>query len=188
MLCESKTGYICNMEIYTGEGKKLNDSILSLLQPYLELGHHIHQDNCYNSDKREVRIISTIHDASSCKTEKTNRHTGEEIKKPVSIVQYNNCMQGVDLADQYLSTYSIHRKTIKWTKKVVLYLVNCGLFKSFRIYQVLNPESQVRYKDFLLTVATEWISSQVDKCADPEFSSPNPSDVRSTRAPQKDHP
>lgn len=65
---------------------------------------------------------------------------------------------------------------------------NYGLFKSFRIYQVLNPESQVRYKAFLLTVATEWVSSEVDEWADPEFSSPNPSDVRSTRAPRIDHP
>lgn len=50
-------------------------------------------------DKREVWIISTIHDASSYKTEKTNQNTGEEIKKPVSVVHYNNYMQGVDLAD-----------------------------------------------------------------------------------------
>ncbi|XP_059531352.1 piggyBac transposable element-derived protein 4-like isoform X1 [Myotis daubentonii] len=241
MVCESKTGYICNMEIYTGEGKKLNDSLLSLLRPYLDLGHHIYQGKYYGSisiaetlllhktrvcgtirtrglpkclkdeastlqrgkiafrrkgdvllliwkGKREVRIISTIHDASSCETEKTNWHTGEEIKKPVSIVQYNNYVQGVDLAGQYLSTCSILRKPIKWTKKVVLYLINCGLFNSFRIYQALNPGSRVRYKDFLLTVATEWISSEVDKSADPEFSNPDPSRVRSTRAPQKDHP
>lgn len=65
---------------------------------------------------------------------------------------------------------------------------NCGVSKSFRIYQALNPESQVRYKTFLLTIATEWISSKVDKWADPEFSNPNPSLIRSIRAPLIDHP
>jgi len=55
-------------------------------------------------------MISTIHDASSCATGKTNWQTGEEIKKLVSIGQYNNYMKGVDLADQYLSTCSILRK------------------------------------------------------------------------------
>jgi len=43
MVCENKTEYICNTEIYTGQEKKLNDSILSLLQLYLELGYHVYK-------------------------------------------------------------------------------------------------------------------------------------------------
>jgi hypothetical protein len=36
-----------------------------------------------------------------------------EIKKPYAIVQYNKFMNGVDRADQYLSYYSILRKSVK---------------------------------------------------------------------------
>ena len=45
-----------------------------------------------------------------------------EIKKPYAVVQYNEVMKSVDRADQYLSYYSVLRKTVKWSKKVVLYL------------------------------------------------------------------
>jgi len=30
MVCEAVPGYICNMEIYSAEGKKLEDTVLSL--------------------------------------------------------------------------------------------------------------------------------------------------------------
>ena len=109
-------------------------------------------------DKRDVRMISTIHDISVSDTGKKNRKTGEDIVKPVCINQYNVHMKGVERADQYLSYYPILRKTMKWTKKVVLYLINCGLFNCFRIYNVLNPEKKIKYKQFLLLVAKYWIT------------------------------
>ena len=30
-MCEAESGYVCNMEIYSAEGKKLEDTTLSLL-------------------------------------------------------------------------------------------------------------------------------------------------------------
>ncbi|EQB59787.1 ac transposable element-derived protein 4 [Vairimorpha apis BRL 01] len=49
MLCEAKTGYICNFIIYCGEGSRLQETILNLLQPYSNLWHHVYMDNYYNS-------------------------------------------------------------------------------------------------------------------------------------------
>lgn len=199
MVCESDTGYICNMDIYTAEGKKLEETILSVLGPYLGIWHHVYQDNYYNSttiaesllqnktrvcgtirenrgipphfkvqssmmnkgdvkicrkgdtlllawrDKRIIRMISTIHEASVSPTKRKNRETGENIPKPICITEYNKYMKGVDRADQFLSYYPILRKSMKWTKKVVLYLINCGLFNAFRVYNELNPTKKIKY-------------------------------------------
>ena len=41
-VCEVVLGYICNMEIYSVEGKKLEDTVLSLLGRNLDLNHHIY--------------------------------------------------------------------------------------------------------------------------------------------------
>jgi hypothetical protein len=41
-------------------------------------------------------------------------------------------------ADQYLSFYPLLRKTVKWSKKVVLYLLNCALFNTFFVHRTLN--------------------------------------------------
>ena len=71
-------------------------------------------------DKRLVRMISTIHDARIVNTERKYRKTDLEINKPYAIVQYNKFRKGVDRADQYLSYYSILRKSVKWSKKVAL--------------------------------------------------------------------
>ena len=36
MVAESTSGYISNLEIYAGEGKKLQETIFTLLEPYLD--------------------------------------------------------------------------------------------------------------------------------------------------------
>jgi hypothetical protein len=55
------------MEIYSAEGKKLEDRVLSLLGGTLGLNHHIYQDNYYNSMRlaqtyldRNMRVCGTI--------------------------------------------------------------------------------------------------------------------------------
>ena len=62
-------------------------------------------------DKRLVRMISTIHDTTIVNTGQKDRKTNMEIKNPYAIVQYNKFMKGEDRAEQYLSYYSILRKT-----------------------------------------------------------------------------
>jgi len=37
-----------------------------------------------------------------------------EIKRPYTVGQYNKLIKGVDRTDQYLSYYSVVRKTVKW--------------------------------------------------------------------------
>jgi hypothetical protein len=71
-----------------------------------------------------------------------------EMKKPYAIVQYNKFINDVDRADQYLSYYSVLKKTVKWSKKVVLCLLNCVLFNAFFMYRTLNT-NKMKYKNFL---------------------------------------
>jgi hypothetical protein len=66
-VCEAVSGYICNMEIYSAEGKMLEDTVLSLLDRYLGQNHHIYQDNFLylceissNIINRNVRVCSTM--------------------------------------------------------------------------------------------------------------------------------
>jgi len=58
MVCEAVSAYICNMEIHSAEGKKLEDTMLSLLDRNLGQNHHVCQDNYYNS----VRLAQTLLD------------------------------------------------------------------------------------------------------------------------------
>ena len=58
MVCEAVSCYICNMEIYSADRKKLEDTMLSILDRNLGQNHHIYQDNFYNS----VRLAQTLLD------------------------------------------------------------------------------------------------------------------------------
>jgi acetone carboxylase gamma subunit len=57
---------------------------------------------------------------------------------PYAVDQYSKLMKGVHRADQYLSYLSVLRKTVKWSIKLVLYLLNCALFNAFFVYRTLN--------------------------------------------------
>jgi hypothetical protein len=81
-----------------------------------------------------------------------------EVKKPAAVVQYNKLMKGIDRADRYLGYYSVLRKTVKWSKKVVLYLLNCALFNAFVVYRTLNTNKKLKFKNFLHELARSWIS------------------------------
>jgi hypothetical protein len=70
-------------------------------------------------------------------------------------------MKGVDRANQYLAYYSLLGKSVKWTKKVVLWLINCALFNSFLVFKNLNPGSKLKYKKFLMHVAKAWATDEI---------------------------
>lgn len=71
MLCEAKSGYICNMNIYTAEGKKLDETIMSVLENNLNVNHHVYQDNFYNSVKLGENLLQ--HKTRICGTMRANR-------------------------------------------------------------------------------------------------------------------
>jgi hypothetical protein len=58
-----------------------------------------------------------IHDATTVNKGRKERKTNMEIKKPYFVVQFNKFIKDVDKADQYLSYYSVLKKTVKWSKK-----------------------------------------------------------------------
>jgi len=88
-------------------------------------------------------MISAIPQATIVNTGRKDRETNMEIKKHYAVVQYNKFMKGIDTADQYFSYYSVLRKTVKWSKKVVLYLLNCALFNAFFVYRTLNTKKKL---------------------------------------------
>jgi hypothetical protein len=93
-------------------------------------------------------MISTIHDTTIVNEGRKDRNTNVEIKKPYAVGQYNKFIKGIERADQHLSYYSVLKKTVKWLKKVVLYLLNCVLFNAYFVYGTLNT-NKVKYKKFL---------------------------------------
>jgi len=85
-------------------------------------------------------MISTLHTTGIIET--TSRRSGVVKKKPKCFIDYNAHMHGVDTADQYLSYYPFIRKTVKWPKKVIFYLLPCCLFNSYVTFSKNTPNSR----------------------------------------------
>ena len=60
MVCESSTGYICNLQIFDGKCGPLTETVGFLLEPYEGKGYHLYQDNYYNSVHQNEWIITEI--------------------------------------------------------------------------------------------------------------------------------
>ena len=89
----------------------------------------------------------------------------QNIIKSTCILQYNKRMEGIDRAGQFLANSSILRKTLKWSKKLALFLINCTLFNAYKTYCTYLPKNKTRYRKFLLEVAREWITVDSKECS-----------------------
>jgi len=103
-------------------------------------------------------------------------------------------MHGVDTADQYLSYYLFIRKTVKWPKKVIFYLLQCCLFNSYVTFSKNNPNSRKSFLDFMSDIAENLIhasdaaSSPSSSCDGSQGSSRTSTPTPPKRAPKNDPP
>lgn len=91
-------------------------------------------------DKREVRMLSTLH---SNDMKSTGKKTKEDvpIEKPNCIVDYNANMGAVDRTDMLLSTTESVRKSIKWYKKLFFHLLDTSLLNAHVLYKMTSGDN-----------------------------------------------
>lgn len=110
-------------------------------------------------DKKEVKMLSTVHTPEMVDTGKKDRNN-EPIMKPKIVLDYNNGMGGVDRSDQLAASYRSVRKTIKWYKKFFLYIHDMCLVNSFVVWKELNPGFTDTFLDFRMA----WIRETLGEC------------------------
>jgi hypothetical protein len=97
-------------------------------------------------DRRPVQMISAIRDLGMLNMGRKDIKTNLEVKKLHYIVQCSKFVKIVDRADQYLIYYSVLKKTVKLSKKVVVCLINYALFHASSVLCVHNPEQKHKNK------------------------------------------
>ena len=80
--------------------------------------------------KRQVQFVFNIRN----KKYKYNNKRGLIKKKPEIVIYYNKLKSGVDLADMAISIYHTKRKTKKWGKSIIFYLLDKHLNNLSIIY------------------------------------------------------
>jgi hypothetical protein len=79
VVTESTSGYIGNFKIYAAEGMRLEETIFSVLEPYLDQNYHVSEGNYYNSVEIAEHLLSR--QVSVCGTIRVNRGLPPDLKE-----------------------------------------------------------------------------------------------------------
>lgn len=92
-------------------------------------------------DKRKVSLLTTLHNSNIYQKRRRERHGPniEEINKPCAIELYTQYMGGVDRADRLVWTYLHIHRSLKWWKKVFIYLLEVSFVNAVIIYRSIRP-------------------------------------------------
>jgi hypothetical protein len=86
-----------------------------------------------------------IHDATIVNKGRKDRKINMEMKKPYYVGQYIKFIKDIDRADQYVSYYSVLKKTVKWSKKGgTLSAKLCALQHIFCVQDTKYKQSKVQ--------------------------------------------
>ena len=81
-----------------------------------------------HKDKREIRLITTIH--------------GKQLSasgKPQALVDYNIYMRGIDKGNQNSAYYHNNHKSLKWWKTIFNSLIKVSINNAYILYKTRNP-------------------------------------------------
>ncbi|GFT37273.1 piggyBac transposable element-derived protein 4 [Nephila pilipes] len=108
-------------------------------------------------DRRELLIISTMHDSNKCDTGKKERLTGNPIMKPKCVVDYNKNMRGVDLSNAVITHYPSFMKTVKWYKKLFFNIMDMAIFNANILFNKKH-QSNLPLLNYRLNLVNQIIS------------------------------
>jgi len=86
-------------------------------------------------DKRDVRILTNIHDPPA---EGNFCNNNGKTIKPQIVADYNRHMGYVDKGDRMANSYFINRRTWKWTKKLFFHLFDLAILNSYILFPSLG--------------------------------------------------
>lgn len=99
-------------------------------------------------DKKANKYVIVTTSKSNAKPIEVRRRR-ETLTMPTLIHQYNKCMNGCDRLDQSVSYYcQYNRKTIKWWKRIFLWLLEVTQVNSFILYQLSHPDQKLTLLQF----------------------------------------
>lgn len=101
-------------------------------------------------DKKDVYMITTVHELKFCATGKKHYLTKENIIKPICVIDYNKNMGGIDNIDRQLSITESIRKSLKWYRKLFFHLLDLALINAHALYNIENE--QLFFPSFRLEV------------------------------------
>ena len=140
------------------------DEIKKVTLKSMELGDRVVRHNgtvmvlAWKAKKAKIVKMLTSHHEDKmtwCTQKKAGHREPLLVEKPECVPHYNMGMNAVDCLDQNISYYPCMRKTTKWTKKFIVYLMQISVYNAYVIFKA-RTGSTIRHLDFLMRCCRAW--------------------------------
>ena len=140
------------------------DVIKQVTLKSMEVGERLSRHNetvmvlAWKAKKNKIVKMLTSHhqDKMTTCTQKAAGHREPLlVEKPECVPFYNLGMNAVDCLDQNIGYYPCLRKTTKWTKKFVVYLMQIATFNAYVLFKA-RTGSTMHHMDFIMSVCRSW--------------------------------
>ena len=108
-------------------------------------------------DKRDVYMLSTVHDSSILSTGIRNSLAGEEILKPLCVKEYNQNKGAVDKSCMQMIFSESLRKSVKWYKKLFFHMMKVSFLNAFILFKNIRQQ-HLQLSKFKLEVTRELVT------------------------------
>ncbi|XP_050705870.1 piggyBac transposable element-derived protein 4-like [Eriocheir sinensis] len=89
LVAEAKSGYICNLQVYTGEKRKLEDTVGDLIQLLISHSYRLYMDNYYNSVRLcEVHLSRLVYVCGTLRLMRGAPKRLQDMAKPRRLADY----------------------------------------------------------------------------------------------------
>ena len=105
-------------------------------------------------DKRDILMLTNMHNAPA-----EGNFCDEQgyALKPLIVEDYNRHMGYVDKGDRMANSYSISRRTYKWTKKLFFHLLNLAILNSYILFSSFGGK-KFSHGDFRLALVRNMLA------------------------------
>ncbi|CAF0814755.1 unnamed protein product [Didymodactylos carnosus] len=103
------------------------------------------------TDKRDVHMLSSIHQPNMTTLEKINPKTNQNIVKPDCVLDYNKNMGLVDKSDMMMHISESIRKSTKWYKKLFIHIIDMTILNCFILYKEITKKN-ISFIDFSMQI------------------------------------
>ncbi|CAH1973304.1 unnamed protein product [Acanthoscelides obtectus] len=107
-------------------------------------------------DRRDVVMLTSMHENRMVTLPKINRSTYENVIKPLCVLEYNRQMGAVDRSDMMLSSVDCTRKCLKWYKKLFFHSIDITLLNAHAMFSTRHTK-KTSFANFHLAVIAQLI-------------------------------
>ena len=111
------------------------------------------------ADRKKVCLLSTVHKAELRNIVRKRGKRKQLLWQPAIVDDYNRNMQAVDVNDEQMRNYELHRRSLNWPRKLFFHMLNMAITNAYLLYRkaMKGEPKRLSHLDFRAKIAADLI-------------------------------